>query len=673
MTVTGLSETAQATLLLEMQEAADLCDVKGLEGKLSAAMAEGVGEKNDIYVAAREAFAKLESKEGCVELLAEKTREIKDSRASDTRLLHTVQNVISQARRLEVQGEELDAALEAMQHATRDRARRTIGGKKIEDICAQEIELVDRAFSDLSTFKNLRPASVWRGHQARRFGFMRGKAKQDMMLSHSRVDIKSSLTKLSFLQDAKACDMFVDILCWMGDRPVPEVQRAVMANAIVEVALSDPALADEAFVQVMKQLTHNPSRRSAGRGWELMLMMCQKIAPSNELYEYLRAFLFISLRAAEEEMQDMVRQCLTEVNTLPSADEDDGLMSVTVMLIDFSMRKVRTPAKSSLRHMTDLISEQLRLSRPHDFAPFMVADIANTAAPHRLLPDHAAISVIQDKMTALKERTGKSSSLMFKRTMLARDEALQPGDATHAKLTYLQAKLEYLHYPVVEELQLFYRIAAAIMWVDRDYYDPFVEKGGLVQDGVLEQLLPAVVLKGRRRGGEAKDILDCYAELSGNCDRDESKVVGMSRAFCDMQKLRLFGCYVWSASEREGLPANYDKAVDEPAARKVALNPKAAESPYIMGIGLRGIVFIGLSASGEGVCSKEFEFNDKAYDSIRKWGASRDYVQFVVSCVDPQRPDAGSSEGTITLQCPAAVDVAYACHRIHNMLQAERY
>merc|ERR1712046_470446 len=53
----------------------------------------------------------------------------------------------------------------------------------------------------------------------------------------------------------------------------------------------DAALLDEIYVQLMKQLTSNPSVRSATSGWELFQKLVETTMPTQELRDFVRAFL----------------------------------------------------------------------------------------------------------------------------------------------------------------------------------------------------------------------------------------------------------------------------------------------------------------------------------------------------------------------------------------------
>ena len=53
----------------------------------------------------------------------------------------------------------------------------------------------------------------------------------------------------------------------MGDYPSRQAWTSLeLSDQIFSLALQDPALQDEVYCQILKQLTHN-TKRSAGMGW----------------------------------------------------------------------------------------------------------------------------------------------------------------------------------------------------------------------------------------------------------------------------------------------------------------------------------------------------------------------------------------------------------------------
>merc|ERR1719188_796772 len=102
----------------------------------------------------------------------------------------------------------------------------------------------------------------------------------------------------------------------MYDRPVPEVQRALLLQDIVTAATQDKYLADEIYVQTMKQLTGNPSTRSQAQGWKLMLRLCQKVCPGSALHEFVHVFLMKAIKKEEDnrEFTDLIKQGVADLN-----------------------------------------------------------------------------------------------------------------------------------------------------------------------------------------------------------------------------------------------------------------------------------------------------------------------------------------------------------------------
>lgn len=142
------------------------------------------------------------------------------------------------------------------------------------------------------------------------------------MLSHSKHCISKSLTRpprrmASEEFNATAAMNFANVLVVMGDRPAQECQRQSCRSAILELARAtdfaldacynlkgkkaEPPYKDEVYVQVLKQLSHNPSRRSQRLGWELLRDLCNNAPPRPLLAEFLRAFV---LRMAPDLLAD---------------------------------------------------------------------------------------------------------------------------------------------------------------------------------------------------------------------------------------------------------------------------------------------------------------------------------------------------------------------------------
>merc|ERR1711865_924054 len=102
------------------------------------------------------------------------------------------------------------------------------------------------------------------------------------------------------------------------------------------------------------------------------------------------------------------------------------------------------------------------------------------------------------------------------------DEKLQPGDIMHATLTYRQVLWDYHRYPIAEDSEFLCKIGATLLCIDRDHYAQYIQENTL--DKVLEQVLPEVVVKQRKRADWSKDLLAKHAQLEQRLDPQESRL-----------------------------------------------------------------------------------------------------------------------------------------------------
>lgn len=490
------------------------------------------------------------------------------------------------------------------------------------------------------------------------------------MLKHSKLELQAALTNVGQTHETKAVNVFNDIQGWMGDRAIPEVQRMTLAEQITATATQDKSLADEVYVQLMKQLTENPGSRSVRRGWELMLACCQHACPSSTLHEFLHTFLLLALKNVDGILQATVRQCIADLNITASPEKlkEDNRVSLTIMLIDHSTRKVRVPSSAKLRQLGEILAEQLRISEPSDFSLFQITE---GLSQHRLLPDNGVIANLQAKWQKLKEMTKRESRLLYKRRLLRVDEVLHHSDRKHAELTYKQALYDYLHYPVPEDPGVMTRVGAAVLWCERDGLKEIINKERLFDEGILEQLLPMSYLRDKNRKQVAKQVMEHFSTLRCTLDARDNPIWSMGRALSKMQKLKLFGAFCWQGRQVMELPA--DKASVEEAPKRMCIvhpSQQKGEMDYFICVDYFGVRFVAASGKNE---VRGFLFNREALERVLVWGAKQDILQLVVSSVDPSQPAKGRIPMSIVIKSTAAVDVAYVIHMIYMSKSESTY
>ncbi|XP_055212835.1 unconventional myosin-VIIa isoform X3 [Gorilla gorilla gorilla] len=120
---------------------------------------------------------------------------------------------------------------------------------------------------------------------------------KDRLWSHTREPLKQALLKKLLGSEElsqEACLAFIDIpvLKYMGDYPSKRTRSVnELTDQIFEGPLKAEPLKDEAYVQILKQLTDNHIRYSEERGWELLWLCTGLFPPSNILLPHVQRFL----------------------------------------------------------------------------------------------------------------------------------------------------------------------------------------------------------------------------------------------------------------------------------------------------------------------------------------------------------------------------------------------
>ncbi|XP_062054254.1 unconventional myosin-VIIa isoform X2 [Lepus europaeus] len=118
---------------------------------------------------------------------------------------------------------------------------------------------------------------------------------KDRLWSHTREPLKQALLKKILGSEElsqEACMAFIAVLKYMGDYPSKRTRSVnELTDQIFEGALKAEPLKDEAYVQILKQLTDNHIRYSEERGWELLWLCTGLFPPSNILLPHVQRFL----------------------------------------------------------------------------------------------------------------------------------------------------------------------------------------------------------------------------------------------------------------------------------------------------------------------------------------------------------------------------------------------
>lgn len=143
------------------------------------------------------------------------------------------------------------------------------------------------------------------------------KAVAGDLWAHTRDPIRKPLLK-KLLGDEKvekcAVAMFFGVLKYMGDMPAPKARSVTeYTDEIFRSAATELGLRDEAYCQIMKQLTNNRIQLSEERGWELMWLATGVFAPGQQLLKELVEFL-------KTRPHPIAKECLKRVFKIQKVD-----------------------------------------------------------------------------------------------------------------------------------------------------------------------------------------------------------------------------------------------------------------------------------------------------------------------------------------------------------------
>jgi len=276
------------------------------------------------------------------------------------------------------------------------------------------------------------------------------------------------------------------------------------------------------------------------------------------------------------------------------------------------------------------------------------------------------LSVIETKFAKLKEQNGQASHLLFKRRFLRVDEKLNPGDLVHATLTYRQVLWDFLHYPVQEDETFISSIAASILNLEYEHYKPYVDSGRIDDPAILHQLVPQVSLRDRQFRNWSTKILQLLKSLREGIDPEESRLMGMSRVLCLSQRMQLFGVHYWLGRQVASFPPE-KAALPEAPSTNCSINPKQPDGEYWICVDLFGVRFVTADSQPGQSFSRGFLFTEETVERVYCCEAKQNLVQIVVKTVNPANPAAGRIPQTISMICPAAMDVAFCVHSVQAL------
>jgi len=146
---------------------------------------------------------------------------------------------------------------------------------------------------NVQNYSRLKRPDEWAAERFFNFSSEEFSAK---MLKHTRETIHAPLTEIkasdpeaSKRLKKKACTCFSMIQKYMGDRK--DKDDVGTGREVVAEGLSTPLLRDEIYLQIIKQLTENPSPDSIAKGWKIMALCLTTFPPGADFENFLEVYL----------------------------------------------------------------------------------------------------------------------------------------------------------------------------------------------------------------------------------------------------------------------------------------------------------------------------------------------------------------------------------------------
>ena len=114
--------------------------------------------------------------------------------------------------------------------------------------------------------------------------------------------LNKPLTRLPSSLEEIALQLFKNLMSYMGDRSSSKSPQLHVIKH-TRLAMGSPEeVKDEAYLQVIKQITRNPNASRCIRGWNMLAIMASCYPPSMELYHALIHYLLDIIKTGDEEL-----------------------------------------------------------------------------------------------------------------------------------------------------------------------------------------------------------------------------------------------------------------------------------------------------------------------------------------------------------------------------------